>query len=44
MFQRASVCKRLWMSGGVMAVFLLTLVIGNQLIAADRSVTRIIRS
>jgi hypothetical protein len=39
-FRRASVCKRLWMSGGVIAVFLLTLVIGNQFIAADRSVTR----
>jgi hypothetical protein len=39
-FARASLCKRLWFGGGILATFLLTLVIGNQVIARDRSVTR----
>ena len=39
-FRRATLCKRLWMSGGILAVFLLTIVIGNHFIAKDKSVTR----
>jgi hypothetical protein len=39
-FKQASTCKRLWLTGGILAAFLLTLVIGNHFIAADKSVTR----
>ena len=37
---RASPRKRLWLAGGGAAVFLLTAVVGNGLIAADRAVGR----
>jgi hypothetical protein len=40
LFHRATPTKRLWLAGGVVGIFLLTLVIGNQFIANDRSVTR----
>ena len=39
-FGRASVCKRLWICGGCLAVFLGTIVIGNGFVAKDKSVTR----
>ncbi len=39
-FGRASNAKRFWLSGGSLAAFLLTLIIGNHFIAADRSVSR----
>jgi Glycosyltransferase family 87 len=39
-FKRASTCKRLCLTGSILAMFLLTLVIGNSFIAKDRSVTR----
>ncbi len=37
---QASPCKRLWMAGSILAMFLLTLVVGNHFIASDKSVTR----
>jgi len=40
MFLRASPRKRLWMSAGALGIFLLTIVIGNQFVATDKSVTR----
>jgi hypothetical protein len=40
MFFRAGARKRLWMSGGMLGVFLLTLIVGNHFIVRDRSVTR----
>jgi hypothetical protein len=39
-FMRATPRKRLWISGSALAVFLLTLIVGNHFIAADKSVTR----
>ena len=39
-FLRADTLKRLWMAGGILGVFLLTLVIGNNFAASDKSVTR----
>jgi hypothetical protein len=40
MFHRAAPVKRLWMGAGALGVFILTLAIGNEFIAPDRSVTR----
>jgi len=39
-FLRASTRKRLWLSGGILGVFVLTLVVGNHFLERDRSVTR----
>ena len=39
-FLSASSRKRLWLAGLALGVFLVTLVVGNQMISADRSVTR----
>ena len=39
-FRQATPCERLWISGGAIAVFLLTIVVGNHFVAPDRSVTR----
>jgi hypothetical protein len=38
-FIRSGTRKRLWMAGTALGVFLLTLVIGNQFLSTDRSVT-----
>lgn len=37
---RATPAKRLWMCGGIIAAFLLTLLVGNHFVAQDKSVTR----
>ncbi len=39
--RRASPRKRLWVGGLALAAFLLTLLIGNRFVAADRAVTRV---
>jgi hypothetical protein len=39
-FYRAAARQRFWMAGSALAVFLLTLVIGNHFLGTDKSVTR----